>query len=35
MPLIEGPIAPGARMSFKLPLDEPPSGATNIIPTVD
>jgi predicted Zn finger-like uncharacterized protein len=35
MPLIEGPIAPGARMSFKLPLDEPPAGATNIIPTVD
>lgn len=35
MPLVEGPIAPGARMSFKLPLDEPPAGATNIIPTVD
>ncbi|WP_229600841.1 DUF3426 domain-containing protein [Reyranella humidisoli] len=35
MPLIEGPIPPGARMSFKLPLDEPPAGATNIIPTVD
>lgn len=35
LPLIEGPIAPGARMSFSLPLDEPPSGATNIVPTVD
>lgn len=35
MPLIEGPIAPGARRSFSLPLDEPPSGATNIVPTVD
>jgi predicted Zn finger-like uncharacterized protein len=35
MPLIEGPIAPGARRSFTLPLDEPPSGATNIVPTVD
>lgn len=35
MPLVEGPIAPGARRSFSLPLDEPPSGATNIVPTVD
>lgn len=35
LPLVEGPIAPGARMSFSLPLDEPPSGATNIVPTVD
>ncbi len=35
MPLIEGPIPPGARRSFSLPLDEPPSGATNIVPTVD
>jgi len=35
MPLIEGPIQPGARRSFSLPLDEPPSGATNIVPTVD
>lgn len=36
MPLVGGPIAPGARMSFSLPLDEPPpSGATNIVPTVD
>lgn len=35
MPLVEGPIAPGARKSFSLPLDEPPSGATNIVPTVD
>jgi len=35
MALVEGPIAPGGRMSFSLPLDEPPSGATNIVPTVD
>ncbi len=35
MPLVEGPIAPGARRSFSLQLDEPPSGATNIVPTVD
>lgn len=35
MPLVEGPIAPGARRSFSLSLDEPPSGATNIVPTVD
>ena len=35
MPLVEGPIAPGARRSFTLPLDAPPSGATNIVPTVD
>jgi predicted Zn finger-like uncharacterized protein len=35
MPLVEGPIAPGARRSFSLPLDEPPSGATNVVPTVD
>lgn len=35
MPLVEGPIAPGARRSFTLPLEEPPSGATNIVPTVD
>jgi predicted Zn finger-like uncharacterized protein len=35
VPLVEGPIPPGARRSFSLPLDEPPSGATNIVPTVD
>lgn len=35
LPLVEGPIAPGTRLTFRLPLDEPPSGATNIIPTVD
>ena len=35
LPLVAGPIAPGARRSFSLPLDEPPSGATNIVPTVD
>lgn len=35
MPLVEGPIAPGARLSFSLPLEEPPSGATSIVPTVD
>ncbi|MFT4104105.1 MAG: zinc-ribbon domain-containing protein [Burkholderiaceae bacterium] len=35
MPLVEGPIPPGARRSFTVPLDEIPSGATNIVPTVD
>jgi predicted Zn finger-like uncharacterized protein len=35
LPLVEGPIAPGARMSFRVPLEEPPSGTTNVVPTVD
>jgi len=35
MPLVEGPIAPGGRVSFRLPLDEPPAGTTNIIPSID
>jgi predicted Zn finger-like uncharacterized protein len=35
MPLVEGPIAPGGRASFRLPLDEPPAGTTNIVPTID
>lgn len=34
MPLVEGPIAPGGRASFRLPLDEPPAGTTNIVPTI-
>jgi predicted Zn finger-like uncharacterized protein len=35
VPLVEGPIAPGARARFSLPLDEPPAGTTNIVPTID
>lgn len=35
VPLVEGPIAPGARTRFSLPLDEPPAGTTNIVPTID
>jgi len=33
-PLPEGPIAPGARLSFSKPLDDPPDGTTNVVPTV-
>ncbi len=35
VPLAEGPIAPGARARFSLPLDDPPAGTTNIVPTID
>ena len=35
LPLVEGPIAPGARTSFSVALDEPPPGTTNIVPTID
>lgn len=35
LPLVEGPIAPGGRAGFTLPLDEPPAGTTNIVPTID
>lgn len=34
-PLVGGPIGPGARMSFSLALDEPPSGTTDIVPAVE
>jgi predicted Zn finger-like uncharacterized protein len=34
-PMIEGPIAPGARLSFSHPFDDPPDGTTNIVPTVE
>jgi hypothetical protein len=33
--LIEGPIAPGERLSFSRPLDDPPDGTTNIVPSVE
>src|SRR5262249_49667867 len=29
-PLVEGPIAPGQRLSFTRPLDDPPDGTTNV-----
>jgi hypothetical protein len=34
-PLVQGPIGPGARASFRQTLDEPPSGTTEIVPTVE
>jgi predicted Zn finger-like uncharacterized protein len=33
--LVEGPIAPGGRLSFSRPLDDPPDGTTNIVPIVE
>lgn len=35
VPLVEGPIPPGGRARFSLPLDDPPAGTTNIVPTID
>jgi predicted Zn finger-like uncharacterized protein len=32
--LVEGSIAPGTRVNFRQTLDDPPAGATNIVPTV-
>ena len=34
-PLIEGPIAPGARLSFTRLLDDPPEGTTSVLPIVE
>lgn len=34
-PLVHGPIGPGGRVSFRQTLDEPPSGTTEIVPTVE
>ncbi len=34
-PFVHGPIGPGARASFRQTLDEPPSGTTEIVPTVE
>jgi hypothetical protein len=34
-PLVEGPLAPGARLGFSQTLDDPPDGTTNIVPTVE
>jgi len=34
-PLVHGPIGPGARASFRQTLDEPPSGTTEIVPTIE
>jgi predicted Zn finger-like uncharacterized protein len=34
-PMIEGPIAPGGRLGFGHPFDDPPDGTTNIVPTVE
>jgi predicted Zn finger-like uncharacterized protein len=35
LPLVEGPLAPGARAGFSIALDDPPPGTTNIVPTID
>jgi len=34
-PLVLGPIAPGARLDFTQTLDDPPAGATEIVPAVE
>jgi predicted Zn finger-like uncharacterized protein len=34
-PMVEGPIAPGGRLSFSRPFDDPPDGTTNIVPSVE
>jgi predicted Zn finger-like uncharacterized protein len=34
-PLVEGPIGPGARLSFRQTLDDPPPGTTDIVPAVE
>jgi predicted Zn finger-like uncharacterized protein len=34
-PLVQGPIGPGARVSFRQALDDPPSGTTEIVPAVE
>jgi predicted Zn finger-like uncharacterized protein len=34
-PMIEGPIAPGSRLGFSHPFDDPPDGTTNIVPSVE
>jgi predicted Zn finger-like uncharacterized protein len=34
-PLVEGPLPPGGRTSFSQPLDDPPSGTTDIVPVVE
>ncbi|MCW5734793.1 MAG: zinc-ribbon domain-containing protein [Enhydrobacter sp.] len=35
LPMVEGPLPPGGRMSFSQPLDDPPSGTTDIVPVVE
>ena len=33
--LIQGPIEPGARLSFSQTLDDPPPGTTDIVPAIE
>ncbi len=33
--LVEGPIAPGARLGFRQKLDDPPEGTTDIVPAIE
>jgi predicted Zn finger-like uncharacterized protein len=35
VPMVAGPIAPGDRLSFTLPLDEPPTGSTGVSFTIE
>ncbi|HEV3494561.1 MAG TPA: hypothetical protein VG224_28410 [Reyranella sp.] len=34
-PMTEGPIAPGSRLNFSRPFEDPPDGTTNIVPSVE
>lgn len=34
-PLVEGPVAPGQRLSFSRPFDDPPEGTTNVVPSIE
>jgi serine/threonine protein kinase len=33
--MVEGPIDPGGRLKFNLTLDDPPTGVTQLVPTVE
>jgi len=33
--LVQGPIAPGARLGFRQTLDDPPEGTTDIVPAIE
>ncbi|MBS0527464.1 MAG: zinc-ribbon domain-containing protein [Proteobacteria bacterium] len=34
-PMVEGPLPPGGRATFSQPLENPPSGTTDIVPAVE
>jgi predicted Zn finger-like uncharacterized protein len=33
--MVKGPIAPGGRMGFNRPFDDPPDGTTTVVPSVE